>query len=654
MKKVLSHLGVIVFLAALVYLNSFQADFHLDDFPHIVDNQRIKQAGDLGAIWGHWPSRFVCFYTFALNYAAGRLKPEGYHAVNLLIHLLSAVFAYFLVLHLPRREESSGRIDIREVAFWAALLFAVHPVQTQSVTYIVQRCASLAGCLSFLALLCYFRSRGMIGRGARFWSAAHVLPYAGGLIAGVLAMGSKESAVAVPLLIAAWEILSRGLRGMFKLDAIRQMAPYLALILVVPVLTLITARAERAETSFYYRLNRGFAIPRFNLIAQDQVLASRGEYLCTQINVVRTYLRLCFFPFRQTIYHDIPVARSVLEIPTALSAALVLSLVVVGFRARRRTLIAGSVAWFFLSLIPTSSVMVIWPFLSEHHLYLPLFGWSLAMAVGLERICRHRPSRRALAWSIAISLAALTIYRNEIWRNADRLWTDAWKKYPDCAAVNNSLSGALISRDARAAATAARRAMELNPRLDAWRNLWAAYFNLGELQEAEKAAREHVARYPARARPHISLGMTLIKRGDLPGAIASLQRALAIDPLSFDARFYLGMARYQSGDAAAAAGDLAEAVRLNPDLVSAHNYLGLARTRLGQPAEAEAAFREGLQASPGDLSLNYNLGLLLWGAGRKDEAEAHLARSLTAAGDTPTAAGIAKALRTLRGDLPPQ
>jgi len=491
-----------------------------------------------------------------------------------------------------------------------------------------------------------------MARGARFVSRPHLLPYAGGLVAGVLAMGSKESAFAVPLIIAAWEILARGLRGAFKREAVRYLAPYLALLLVVPLLTLITARADRAETSFYYRLNRGFDIPRFSLVAQDQVLASRGEYLCTQLNAVRIYLRLCFFPGRQTIYHDIPVARSVLETPSALSLALILALLAAAFFARRRLLIAGAVAWFFLSLVPTSSVMVIWPFLSEHHLYLPLFGWSLALPVGLERICRGHPARRPLAWSIAISLAALTIYRNEIWRDSERLWTDAWRKYPNSAAVNNSLSGALVSRDPRAAAAAARRAMELNPRLDAWRNLWAAYFNLGELDEAEKTAREHVARYPDRDRPHINLGMTLIKRGDLPGAIESLERALSIEPLSFDAFYYLGMARYQSGEAVAAAEDLAKAIRLNPDLVSAHNYLGLAMTSLGKPLEAEESFRAGLEAFPGDLSLNYNLGLLLWGEGRREEAEARLDRALSEAGESPAAVGIAKTLQALRAGRP--
>lgn len=653
MRTVLSHLAVIVFLSALVYLNSFRADFQLDDFPHIVENHRIKDAGDLSAIWGHWPSRFVCFYTFALNYATGRLDPAGYHAFNLLIHLFAAVFAYFLVLHLPRREEAEGGADIREVAFWAALLFAVHPLQTQSVTYIVQRCASLAGCLSLLSILCYFRSRSLRARGARFSSGGHLLTYAGGIVAGVLAMGSKESAFAVPLLIAAWEILVWSPRGAAWRPTLRYLAPYLALAVVVPALSLITARADRSETSFYYRLNRGIEIPRFNLIAQDQVLASRGEYLCTEINAVRIYLRLCFFPAGQTIYHDIPVARSVLEPPTALSLALLLALLLAAWRLRRRTLLCGSVAWFFLSLVPTSSVMVIWPFLSEHHLYLPLFGWSLILAVGLESACRGRPPYRALPWLVAILLSALTIYRNEIWRSAERLWTDAWKKYPDCAAVNNSLAGALVVKAPPAAAAAARRAMELNPRLDAWRNLWSAYFNLGDLKAAEAAAREHVARYPSRDRPHISLGMTLIKKGDLSGAIAELERAIAIEPLSFDARYYLGMARYQSGDAAAAAAELAEAVRLNPDLVSAHNYLGLALTRLGRPEEAAAAFREGLAAAPTDVSLNYNLALLLWGKGEGEEAEARLVRALSAAGGSPSAESIGRALAALRAGQPP-
>ena len=103
-KRDLGNILIILLFGVIIYLNAVPAPFHLDDFPHLVDNPYIKKLSDPGAIWNHWPSRFFGFLTFAINYAVRRLRPEGYRVVNIAVHVIGAVWAYLLVALLARRQ----------------------------------------------------------------------------------------------------------------------------------------------------------------------------------------------------------------------------------------------------------------------------------------------------------------------------------------------------------------------------------------------------------------------------------------------------------------------------------------------------------------------------------------------------------------------
>jgi len=128
-KSALGNILIILLFGAIIYLNAVPAPLHLDDFPHLVDNPYIKNLSNPGAIWNHWPSRFFGFFTFALNYATGRIRPEGCRVVNIIVHVMGAVWAYLLVALLAGISGRDKRTS-RRITIWTGLVFVCHPVQT--------------------------------------------------------------------------------------------------------------------------------------------------------------------------------------------------------------------------------------------------------------------------------------------------------------------------------------------------------------------------------------------------------------------------------------------------------------------------------------------------------------------------------------------
>ena len=193
---------LIVSLGAMVYSNAFYCSYHFDDLRFIVGNGVIRNFNDWPNIWHFWHSRFVVFLSLALNYKIGGLNVFGYHLFNLMVHELSAIFVWWFVnltlLSSAMKEKMiSGQSDI--IALFAALIFVAHPLQTEAVTNIWQRCACLAA-LFYLASLCFYIKARMAGR----WESYY---YFSSLITAIVAMFTKENAVTLPLMILAYEII---------------------------------------------------------------------------------------------------------------------------------------------------------------------------------------------------------------------------------------------------------------------------------------------------------------------------------------------------------------------------------------------------------------------------------------------------------------
>ena len=292
--KVLS-CATLVILSFLVYSNSFHTSFHFDDGPSIVDNLAIRDLSHVRAIFDFWPPRFLSNLSFALDYHWHGLDVWGYHAANLAIHLASGLLVFWLVgltLHAPAMREQKIVRDPALFSFFVALLFLIHPIQTQAVTYIVQRSALLSAFFYLLSLYCYSASRMSAERGRG------TLLYAGCVLSMVCGMFSKESAVTLPITLLLYEIFL--IRGSGR--AVRERAAPLLLGLLIIPLTI--------------HLTHAMDIVRQKSPAD----ISSGHYLLTQFRVMITYLRLLLIPTGQNLDYDLPIYKNFFQAPVFLSA----------------------------------------------------------------------------------------------------------------------------------------------------------------------------------------------------------------------------------------------------------------------------------------------------------------------------------------------
>ena len=593
----LIHLLLIGIAGSVVYAATLDAPFVFDDRTSIVDNSLIRNLADfLSSGYAHYPRRFLGYLSFALNYRIGGLDVAGYHAVNLSIHIAASFLVYWLCL-LTFNTPGGGRSRLAPnaslIALFAGLLFVLHPVQTQAVTYVTQRLASLAALFYLLAIILWVLAlQGREREGE--WRFGH--PYAAGAaLAALAAMMTKETAATLPLAAYLYGRLffPAPLRIM-----LRRLLPLLAGV-VIPVVAWFAAVAP--GNSFHALLAQ----------ARGGVEVSRWDYLITQPAVLVTYLRLVLFPVAQNIDHDFPRYHSVLS-PQVFGAILVLgALILIGIRLMRMTscgadqglrVIAFGIGWFFVTLLVESSVIPIDDVLVEHRLYLPLAGISLGVAASAGYLTAAAGSARVLAGSLLLFLAlgTATWRRNQLWESPVRLWRDSVAKSPGKARPHYNLGTSLNDVGAPEAARAHLvRAVTLQPAFaDAWHNLAVAHASLGAFPEAIAAYRQALQLDPDLWRAHNGLGVALMSLGRVDEAVASYREAVRLAPEYAQARNNLGAAYGMKGQGNEAVVQLEEAVRLAPDnplfrqnLEKAHGMLGEGNGRNGSgAAEPRRAF----------------------------------------------------------------
>lgn len=628
-KTSLFHVGLITCVGLIAYANSLQAPFSFDDESNIVNYRYIK---DLRYFieFPDDPSfriRYFGFLTFALNYALHGLDVVGYHIVNLLIHLITASLVYRLVVlsyRTPFLSQSVLREKAPLIALCAALFFVSHPIQTQAVTYVIQRFASLASMLYLLSLVMYVRWRlcrisppSDIGAGAvplRKGDNAWMW-YVGSLIAAVLAALTKEIAFTLPLVLLLYEAFF--LAGDTRRRII-SLVPFLLTMLIVPVMYLFIAHPGTTVAD----LDR--------VLDQAVVKVSRLDYLFTQFRVIVTYLRLLLWPVGLTLDHDYPIYHSLFDPPVILSLLLHLALVALGFlllfRSRRSDpslrLIAFAIFWFFLTLSVESSIIPLAP-IFEHRLYLPSIGaftgfvTSLFLLAGSRRPAGSLPFKAVTAALILIVplLATVTFLRNEIWREPVTFWEDVVKKSPNKARPRNNL--AVLYRETgkpEQALAQVRQALSLDPGyLDAYLNLAGISIVTGRHREAESALKRALSLNPLWGPTNYNIGILYSQQGLADDAAKAFQTALANNqawndaPWVVDAHINLGMLYAGSGRYDEAIRQLQAALELNPGSVEALNNLAGVYVALGRYQEALAVLNVVLRLQPDLVDARHNI-----------------------------------------------
>lgn len=430
------HLVLIVGFVVLAYLNSFQGVFQFDDFNVIVNSPGVHS-------WGAWIAggvksiRPVLKFSYMLNWIAGP-GTFGFHLFNLACHVSNALLVYWLTFTVAvRYPETVDESACKPAALTAALLFALHPVQTEAVSYISGRSASLMTLFYLASLLAYIRSEKP-GRPIGTYLLSPVL--------FVLAVLTKETAITLPVAMLLWDKTIE--KRSWKIIAKRQAVHWLLLAGMILFIGLHPS----------YRRLLLFAV-------QSRPLS---ENLLSQANGFM-YLISRFISLNNlNIDPDLPVLAYVTPL-VAVQLCSILGLLITALCAYRRSpWVAFGILWFFLHLLPTNSIVPRLDIVNERHLYLPTAGISVLVGIELGRfMVRVEKYRNALMAGIGCGVAVLcyfTALRNHDYRSEIALWEDTVRKSPAKARAFNNLGVAYEEAGySEKAARAYSRALDLNP-----------------------------------------------------------------------------------------------------------------------------------------------------------------------------------------------
>jgi tetratricopeptide (TPR) repeat protein len=632
-------IGLMAAIAFIAYANTFHVPFQFDDYPNIVNELSIR----LHTITFHWLGqliknikdsiRFFAYFTFALNYYFGKFDVFGYHLVNLLIHITSGILLYWLLLvtlNLPSLKERYGPIAF-PIALFSTLLFISHPIQTQSVTYIVQRMTSMAGMFYLLAMLLYVKGRLSPGR-ERF------LYFVGMGVSYLLGLFSKENVAILPLLIALYEFY------FFQNFDLSPKGKKTLIYLVGAVLLLGVLGLLFWGKRYFDVIIEGYKIRDFTLT----------ERLLTQFRVVLYYVTLLLYPHpsRFNLDHDFPLSKGILDPPTTLFSILI----VVGlmgysiWTAKKRPLLSYCILWYFGNLVIESSIFPL-EMVFEHRLYLPAIGPFVLLATlvvkGWEEIkerlrlrlrLREDTTQRRLRaetsfgvqarntdmaggwrdyplWGLFLVVTVLLVWgsyeRNKIWRSEITLWEDCVKKSPNKNRPHYNLGLNYYNKGRyQESIEAYKKAIHIKSNEpDSYNNLGQALRALRSYQGAIEAYQKAIQIKPNYPFALINLGATYVEMGRYQEAIEALKKAIQLKPNDAGIYHNMGVAYRRIGRYQEAIEAYQEAIRLKPDNSDAYNNLGLAYYSLNRCQEAMEAFKNAIRLKPNDEEYHYNLGV---------------------------------------------
>jgi len=496
----------------------------------------------------------------------------------------------------------------RRAALVAALLFAVHPAQTQAVTYVVQRMTCMGAFFALLALVLWVRGRATSGRARVAW-------FVGWGASGFFAFSCKETFALLPLLTVL-------------LDAL----------LFPGIVERVRRRWSIAASAAALLATMGGLVAwRYADTIAVQTTAfhvSASERLLTQPRVLWLYLTLLAFPLPSRLHLDYAWTAStgLLSPPSTIAAlAGLVALVTVAWAVRRRMpLLAFATAWFLVALALEQTILPL-HFVFEHRLYLPSLGWFVLVAWGLERSLSRVPGGGWLvAGPVLSALALATSIRNAEWNDPVRLYADPASQAPGHAGQLPSLGTELKERgDLDEAERAFRRALELEPgNATAFAGLASVLWNLGRKEEALQLYRESLARHTEIPEIWLEVTWMLVDAGRIDEAEETARRGLAAHPSFAPLRIPLSACRERRGDLDGARRELEQAVLADPGLWAAWGELAQILLAEGRPADALGAAERCVAGAPGDPLAHIDHGRALAALGRAGEARAAYARAL--------------------------
>lgn len=632
--------GLLAGAIGLVYGRALHAPFIFDDHPSIVTNTSIQQ------LWPLWDGRTgwtplsapiqsataarpLVNLTLAVNYALGGLDPFGYHLFNMGVHTLAAVILWALVrrtLRLPYFQERFDRAaDV--LAFLVALIWAVHPLQTEAVEYITQRTELLVGLFYLATVYCslrYFTTGTPALRTT--WSALATA-------ACLLGMTCKEVMVTAPVMVLLFE--RTFVAGSFRKALENSWRLYLGLSLSWILLAALNYSGPRSHVAGF-----GHGVPL-------------AAYWLTQVKALEMYLTLVIWPWPLVIYHELPLYTNPLHLWPALLVVGVLAInTIIRLWSRGATGYLG--AWVFVILSPTLVVPILTENAAERRMYLPLAAIAVLAVVGgyalLQNLAqqkaedkgrpRFQPLTITAAGALVVAglLGVISARRLDAYRSAVVLWQDALAHLPDNYRVLGNLARELLLEgNTQEARQYYERAVKLKP--GTGHRDWAITLFQVDRPDEGLAHYEDAIRSDPNREPLLreELGLMLLDADQPQKAAAQFARVVRLAPDSAQGWRYLGIALSAAGRPQEAIEALLRAKRFAPDSAEVEQLLARARNDARRATEAVTRLRLELEKEPDLAELHSNLGSALLAIGRFDEAIHEFQQALKLRPDFPTA-----------------
>jgi Tfp pilus assembly protein PilF len=574
-RKRLFAFAILLLIILAVYSNTFRASWQFDDKRTILQNRPLL----LREL--NWPNvkktlfaspdgrerlyRPVSCLSIALNYYFGKGDVVGYHLVNVSIHFVSSILLFLFILNTLKLPSFKAKYGPKaySIALVAALLWAVNPVQTQAVTYIVQRMAAMAGMFYITAM--YFYLKGRIS-GRRLQKRAFFILC---IVSGLLAVGSKENAAMLPFSILLYDLFF--IQGVSKQSTGRAVCCFLILSLIPLVFLLLYKGADLHQS-----LLGGYDLRLFTL----------GQRLLTEPRVILFYASLLLYPMpdRLCVTHDISLSSDLISPPQTLIALLSIlaALAWAILDSRRRPLPSYCILFFLLNHLPEGSVFPL-EISFEHRNYIPsmLFFLPIAVLIVEGTACFNTRRRMQAIFVTFLTLMLIghghsTYVRNAIWRTEESLWLDVIEKYPQ---------------------------------------LWRPYVNLGKHYSESGRHREAVTQYLTSLDKKVvnnladhnrwisynNIGVEYDRMGREEEALSYLKIAEGLAPLSPDVQNNIGSIHLELRRYGEAEQSLRKALEYNPRHMNALINLASLYTVTGDLERADALLGRSLELESGHM-----------------------------------------------------
>jgi tetratricopeptide (TPR) repeat protein len=516
--------------------------------------------------------------SFALNYYLGGLEVFGYHLTNIFLHALCAFLVFFITLFFLQLSPDGGRFSPQKnqwTALFAALIFAVHPAQTESVTYITGR-SNLLSTLFFLTSFWAYMQYGLSGKFLQLFIS---------LLGYVCALLVKESAITLLMTLILFNLLfplgRTWKRRFFSLF------PHLFL-----TTTYLMLRIHFFGSLEYY----------------SQPLRPLYENLLTQLRAWVHYLGTLLVPLNLNVDYDFPISHSFWEYDVLLSIVILTLLIFVVWKISQTSRPVGFFAlWFAINLLPTNSLIPLEDVVTDRWLYLPSIGFAVIVALAIEWIYRAKVAMKNQAWKLTFFfLCALvvelygfaTTLRNFTWASYWTLWEDAVDKSPNKARPHLSLGLALnaVGRT-QEAIEEFKIAIHLNPKAgEAYLNLGYIYCKQGKIEEAIEAFKTAITLGPFLApEAHNNLGIAYLQLGLIQEAKRAFELSLKARPIYARPYFNLGKFHENEGKIDLAISYMEKAAHLEPEFVLVHQALSRLYESKGWKEKSQEAQRNFLK-----------------------------------------------------------